>query len=483
MKKAKEKRRVRVLPIIISILVTAAASVIGTIHMVENLTYADTTAVKEVFSSIGRIFDSIGNMLSKPDFFRWISIYAAIMMAVFLIYFIVMTRKSSKSAADEEKEPVAVELLSVPASEPSETDNEVHHRFAMLSEIDRQMVGGEAGFDGDITLEEMCVRFRDFAASRLKLYYSLKDIRAFIAGMAVSRFILMQGISGTGKTSLAYAFGQFLANPSTIIPIQPMWKESSDMLGYYNEFTKRYNETNMISAMYRAQYTKSMCVIVLDEINIARVEYYFAEFLSLMELPNSDARRIRVVSGSEEGDPKLLKDGEIMLSDNIWVVGTANNDDSTFAISDKVYDRAMIVNLNKKAEAFCAPDTQSVRISGEHFGALVAESLDKYEMTDRGRRKLDLLDKYLQKNMHISFGNRIMRQLEKYVSVYIACGGEELDAVDDIVTKKILRKLESQNPIYIKNMISGLLEYIDEVYGEGALPSCREYLEKLLISI
>lgn len=425
-----------------------------------------------------------------------IMIYAVIIMTLFLLFFIAMTVisgiKSKKERADAahadmaqrdipEQTAVASETTTSTA-DGTEEDNE-HHRFAMLSELDRTLRTDEAEFFSDTALEDVCKSFRHFAAENLKLYYSINDIRSFVAGMAVSRFILVQGISGTGKTSLAYAFGQFLSNPATIVPIQPMWKESSDMLGYYNEFTKRYNETNMITAMYRALYTKSMSIIVLDEINIARIEYYFAEFLSLMELPNPEMRKLRVVSGKEPGDPRKLINGEIRLAENIWFVGTANNDDSTFAISDKVYDRAMIVNLNEKVEVFDAPPTAGVRLSGEHFRKLIEEAMYRYAMTDRNRRRLAKLDAYLQKNMHISFGNRIMRQLEKYVAVYIACGGAEIDAIDDLLTKKILRKLESQNPIYIKNMIAELCAYIDEIYGEGALPLCRAYLHRLEISV
>ncbi len=420
--------------------------------------------------------------------FEWIVIYIAVMMALFLLVFLVVAVKSIKASKKTTPQSVYLSRFeqedeTEEASKDAASDGEEYHRFAILSEIDRTMNHSEPPYPTDTTLEQICDDFRNYSASQLKLYYSIKDIRSFISGMAVSHFILMQGISGTGKTSLAYAFGRFLSNPSTVIPIQPMWKESSDMLGYYNEFTKHFNETNMISAMYRAQYTNSMSVIVLDEINIARVEYYFAEFLSLMELPTADARRIRVVSGYEPGDPQKLRDGEICLAENIWFVGTANNDDSTFAISDKVYDRAMIVNLNEKAEIFDAPLTPGMRISSVHFDSLVKEALSKYAMTDRNRRRLTLLDKYLQKNMHISFGNRIMRQMEKYVAVYIACGGDELDAIDDILTKKVLRKLESQNPIYIKKMIADLFEYIDEIYGEDALRSCRAYLHKLEVSI
>ena len=130
--------------------------------------------------------------------------------------------------------------------------------------------------------------------------------------------------------------------------------------------------------MYEANYSKDIYVTVLDEMNIARVEYYFAEFLSLLELPNPDERYIDVVSDKWENDPAQLKDGRIKLPQNMWFIGTANNDDSTFAISDKVYDRAMILNLDAKSERYSAPKTGQKRISYEQFESLVAEATKEY---------------------------------------------------------------------------------------------------------
>lgn len=148
-----------------------------------------------------------------------------------------------------------------------------------MSEIDERAAQyARRTYDDSATLKSFCESFRNYAASRLKLYYDISDIRKFVSGLAVTRLVILQGISGTGKTSLAYALGEFLGNGSTVIPVQPMWKERTDMIGYYNEFTGRFNETTLLEKLYEANYSKDMYVTVLDEMNIARVEYYFAEF-------------------------------------------------------------------------------------------------------------------------------------------------------------------------------------------------------------
>ena len=238
-------------------------------------------------------------------------------------------------------------------------------RFYMLTEIDKEYENKPSPeYDGETGLQGVCEEFRNFAAGRLKLYYDIEDIRRFIGGLAVTKLIILQGMSGTGKTSLAYAFGEFLDNKTVIVPIQPMWKERTDLVGYYNEFTKRFNETTLLYKMYEANCNDEIYITVLDEMNIARVEYYFAEFLSLLEIPNPDGRNLDVVADKWEHDPKLLqKNGKLRLPTNMWFVGTANNDDSTFAISDKVYDRAMVLNLDKKAVPFEAKSCKGMKLS------------------------------------------------------------------------------------------------------------------------
>jgi hypothetical protein len=283
-------------------------------------------------------------------------------------------------------------------------------------------------------------------------------------------------MSGTGKTSLAYAFGEFIDNPSVIVPVQPMWKERTDLIGYYNEFTKRFNETSLLKKIYEANYSQSMYVTVLDELNIARIEYYFAEFLSLLEIPDIDKRDLDVVTSKWDNDPKQLEEGKIKLASNMWFVGTANNDDSTFAISDKVYDRAMVIDLERKAQRFHVKTSKHQRVRAERFRELVRQAQKQYAMTDRNLRRIRDLDQYLIKNFNITFGNRIMRQMMDYVPVVIACGGQELTAIDDILSKKVLRKLEAKNLAYVKSEAQSLVNYMDELFGENALSQCKRYV-------
>ena len=352
-------------------------------------------------------------------------------------------------------------------------------RFAGLTRIDAQQKKAAKTVYETRELTQLCDDFRNFAAGNLGLYYDIADIRRFIAGLGMGRLMIIRGMSGTGKTSLAYAAGAFFGNPSTIVPVQPMWKERSDLIGYFNEFTKRFNETTLLCKMYEAGGCDDIYITVLDEVNISRIEYYFAEFLSLLEIPDPKKRELDVVSDAWDSDPKRLRLGKLQLPQNMWFIGTANNDDSTFSISDKVYDRAAVLDLDKKCVPFVAKPTSCVRISWKELERKFIQARYRHRMTQSGQEKLEKLDQYLIKTFHISFGNRIKRQVEKYVPVMIACGGTELGALDDILARKILRKLEQQSPVLLRAEIPGLLALINTLFGTQEMSLSREYLERL----
>ena len=435
-----------------------------------------TEALLSAGGGLGKLWEF---MSSKYAIFIYVLLLTAIVVCIILA---MMKNEGKGTTIVATGVPVVAQGGVVQTSEckTDEEDGEERSRFYMLCEIDANRARYQkSGYDESVTLKGFCEAFRNYACSKLRLYYSIDDIRRFIAGLAVTKILILQGMSGTGKTSLAYAFGEFLENSSTVVPVQPMWKERTDLVGYYNEFTKRFNETTLLQKMYEANYSKDIYITILDEMNIARVEYYFAEFLSLLELPNPDRRYLDVVSDEWENDPVQLKGGQIKLPNNMWFIGTANNDDSTFAISDKVYDRAMVMNLDAKSEPFVAPKTQGVRITAERFTALAEEATKEYAITNRNMRRLERLDEYMVKVFHITFGNRIMKQIKTYIPVYVACGGEELDALDDILSKKVLRKLETQNPVYIRSVVDGFCDYLDELFGQDRMKLCKDYVQRL----
>lgn len=355
-------------------------------------------------------------------------------------------------------------------------------RFPRLSGVDLYYTSPDyvpPEYDNTITLEEICINFRNYAASHLGLYYDLEVMKETFASFGATKMLIFQGISGTGKTSLPYAFGQFIKNPSVICSVQPSWRDRTELFGYYNDFTKKYTETDFLKTLYEAHYYEDPRIVILDEMNIARVEYYFAEMLSILELPREEERFVTVVSNTAANDPALMKEGKIWIPNNVWYVGTINNDDSTFAVADKVYDRAIPIDLDDRAEFFEAPDTQPIRLSYRHLENMYEDARKKYPISEENLLLLDRLDKYLISHFRLTFGNRIMRQLKDFVPCYVACGGTELDGIDFIFAKKILRKFESLGLGFIRDELDSLIVYLEHEFGGENMRMSREYLARL----
>ncbi len=365
--------------------------------------------------------------------------------------------------------------LQSPCVNPSES------RFFRLTSVDNfyKTSYEPPAYNSEITLEEFCEQFRKFAASRLRLYYNIDIIRYFVAAMGTARITILQGISGTGKTSLPYAFGKFVQKDTTVVSVQPSWRERTELYGYFNEFTKKYAETDFLRAIYEANYFRDPHVIILDEMNIARVEYYFAEMLSILEMPRQEEWLIDIVTAVWDNDPCLINGGQVHIPNNVWFIGTINNDDSTFAVADKVYDRAIPIDLDSRAEAFECEDTPPVYISTDHINAMFAAAKAAHPISQEMLDKLEVLNAYVIKYFRLAFGNRVMKQIGEFVSCYIACGGTEIEAVDFIVAKKVFRKFESLSLGFLKDELTKLSTFLDKTFGKNTMVICKEYIEFL----
>ena len=395
------------------------------------------------------------------------------------------------SSLVKEKEDILAMKVSHLGLRPDEVDEEeiskveeeidaMDTRFPKLTNIDINYSNYQIkNYNNTFTLEELVELFRNFAASKLRLYYKTEMIRLFISALASTKLIILQGISGTGKTSLAYAWGKFLKHDSCVASVQPSWRDRTELFGYFNEFTKKFNETEVLKTMYEASYTDDVFTIILDEMNISRVEYYFAEMLSILEMPNKDEWIVELVSSGWDNDPKKIKEGKLKIAPNIWYIGTINNDDSTFMVTDKVYDRAMPIDINDKGEAFDPIDTEAQDVNYSYLDKLFTDAINDNPISEETLNKIEEMDNYVIKHFRIAFGNRIVAHMKKFVPVYVACGGDEVDGVDYFIARKILRKFEQLNVSYIRDEIDGFIEFLDKTFGKGKMKECEEYLLRL----
>ena len=375
---------------------------------------------------------------------------------------------------DPEKAPL---VRAVVSSAPVE---QIGHRFPKLTLVDEKYAHFQYPvYDNQISLEDFVEGYRLFAASQMHLYYTPEIIRRFVAGMAASKLLILEGISGTGKTSLPYSFSRYMENPATIVSVQPSYRDRTEILGYFNEFSKKFNETEFLRALYEANYRLDPTLIVLDEMNLARIEYYFAEILSVLEMPSEDEWVLDLVPTAWEGDPEKLEDGKIHVCSSTWFVGTANNDDSTFTITDKVYDRAMPIELNERADEFECELQPHCDITAEHLQYLFQKAKVDHPISDEALEKMQKLDNYLVTRFKLSFGNRIMKQMYDFIPVYVACGGTELGGMDYIIARKVLKKFESMNVSFVRDEITGLIKYIDKTFGAAEMEDSKNYLRRI----
>lgn len=364
--------------------------------------------------------------------------------------------------------------------EENEKLEEQTSRFTKLIAVDEtyhmQVLQTNMTESDMLNLNQLVDRFINFAASQLKLFYSPKIVSIFFAGMGSSKIIILEGISGTGKTSLPYSMGKFFNNDTSIISVQPSWRDRAEMIGYLNEFTKKFNETDFLKSIYEATYRTDLNFIVLDEINIARVEYYFADFLSILEMPNTSEWEIDITSDTVPGDPIHLKEGKLLLPPNIWFVGTANRDDSTFAITDKVYDRAASIELSVRADYIDAPFTDSVHVTHDYIDSLFKEAVKTHPISQKSLENLKKIDEFITDNFQITFGNRIMKQINTFVPIFVACGQSEVDGLDYIVTRKVLRKFEFLNLPFLRKELDELVALIDKLFGKQSFTEARNMI-------
>jgi len=159
-------------------------------------------------------------------------------------------------------------------------------------------------------------------------------IENFWLSLKSKPFVILAGISGTGKTQLVRLFAEAIGAEYRMVPVRPDWSDSSDLLGHYNP-NGDFVPGRMLKVILEAQkYPEKPFLLCLDEMNLARVEYYLSDFLSVIE--TRDLRDGRIVS-----DRLLPFDdyGDIRFPENLYLVGTVNMDETTFPFSKKVLDR------------------------------------------------------------------------------------------------------------------------------------------------
>ncbi len=357
-------------------------------------------------------------------------------------------------------------------------------RYLDLVEVEPPCLD-EGAFTGERSQNEVEVeairRFQESLDNQNLIFHD-RVIKAFHTSLKISSInpvTVLAGVSGTGKTLLPMKYAQAFGMHSLVISVQPRWDSPHDLFGFYNYLEHRYKATDLSRALVRMdpynfkKVNKSddrMLLVLLDEMNLARVEYYFSEFLSRLELrrdvgnPGESHQRARAEIELEMGPQKERGENRVWVGENVLFVGTMNEDESTQTLSDKVLDRANVLRFGKPA-GLESINRQSNRGTKEASGYLSFKSWKnwhrkadfKFDGSNEVGQWIVQLNDALEQ-IGKPFGHRVQQSIREYVANYpgITSHGEYKKAMADQIEQKVLPKLRGIDRQDAQAALSGI---------------------------
>ena len=312
--------------------------------------------------------------------------------------------------------------------------------------------------------------------------YDLGKINNILALLKSNKICIFTGTCGCGKSALIQALGKACGFAVSFIPVKTNWHSPEDMLGYYDNAQKRFIPTTpFIKAINIAKRQKDrLHIIALDEMNLARIEYYFSDILSLSEMRDSSDRSITLyshsLSNNDENDDAenteniennsrnrmVLKTKKLHIPDNVRFIGTMNIDETTYSLSPKVLDRVHIVRFESNLEGFdykkpIVDDTykdQTLSFSEYFDKKLELQNLDqKY-------KKILIAINDILKEYQKEFGYRVYTQCVEYRTIYDDMGLPTDIGFDNFICQKILPRIDMLDPeeTHIVDKLLNILE-------------------------
>ncbi len=338
------------------------------------------------------------------------------------------------------------------------------------------------------------IKYLDAIQDNMKKYgveYPRRLLNAFHTALKCSDFsplAVLSGVSGTGKSELPKLYSHFGGFNFLAEAVQPTWDSPASMIGYYNTIDRKFDSTNILKFLIQTSMSKnespyglkeSMNMILLDEMNLAHIELYFAEFLSKFE-----QRR-----GSKEGDVNIdIQLGTALihplpLDRNIIWIGTMNEDETTKTLSDKVLDRAFLINFPRPTELKSRVKLQTLEdikpfeyLHRDTWNKWIKkESLfagEKYEIIHKYREISNKINEYLAPTGR-AIGHRVWQSMEYYINNH----PEVIQNIgnDEELNKKTKLAFEEQLVQKIMPKLRGI-----EVHGEEkkTLDNIKEILNQ-----
>jgi myosin heavy subunit len=324
-------------------------------------------------------------------------------------------------------------------------ETKIFENFNKILETSVKTENQTEEYPGDDTI---ALRVKNLS-KKANFHFSDEMIHGFLASMRSSRFMILKGLSGTGKTSLPRIMAYALGGVCETIPVQPSWKSKTDLIGFYNHFNSRFLATPFTEALFKAQLPENrnkFYFITLDEMNLARVEYYFSDFNSKLEL-EKEKQVIELFDspGKTSGDVNeyIIDGNKLAIPPNVFFIGTINDDESTYSLSDKIYDRAQVLDFQEvtddsigdmeKVEPMPPVDFFSYSHRYEEISNLDVQK----EM-----KTLEEVFTLLKDEFLINLGHRPRRQMKVFLQTYKGTSKwDTVEGIDTQIISKILPKI------------------------------------------
>ncbi|WP_455544089.1 AAA family ATPase [Intestinibacter sp.] len=301
--------------------------------------------------------------------------------------------------------------------------------------------------------EEFVNQFTEYC-KKAGFVYSKNLIRAFLASIKSSKLTLLKGYSGVGKTSLAILVAKYLSAEYEIITVDPNWRTKQDIIGFYNYFTNKFIPTELTKILIRANVSpERIFFVVLDEINLAKVEYYFSEFNSKLWVEKQN-RKIQLYEDTPSYNDvvgKYIKNNKIQIPDNIFFIGTINEERYAYPISDKIFDRAQVVQFTEiptygfNGDFDNLPNLEKNKYVKYSSFIEVAEDDTKIEMS-----VVDSINRSIKEKFKKVISYRSLREIDDFIKCFNKSGGRNIDALDIQLVSKLEPKfseINSQNQV------------------------------------
>lgn len=346
-------------------------------------------------------------------------------------------------------------------------------------------------YNNELNISEIIDYLRKYLMQYKGLEYNTSIIRRFLLAIKSNELTILSGPSGTGKTSLVNGFSEAIGGVSKIISVKPSWTETEDLIGFYNPIEQSYISTPFLDAIIEAkkeQNRKKLYLICLDEMNIAHVEYYFAEFLSKLEL-DKDKRfielyseetykeilsevinTIKILSGEElnpsyeeikkwciQNDKKytnyiieirkkvkFLKTypAKFEIPNNIRFIGTMNIDHTTKVISPKVIDRSFIIELTQdrlpidERELLLKDKVEQIFMGLSNFS-----SINDSEYSNEIIEEISKINDIYLKSFLCNFNYRSKKHMINYLKNSNSLKCQKAEIFSDMIYMKVLPRI------------------------------------------